>query len=135
MTKLAPEAYGFTPDLEASILSAGVAVGAARTAAKKAKKAKAPKPVKEPRKTLVGPAWDAVNAGMQPPRMKFPLSNYWSQTKADALHEMMLAGDMAGLSATSILGINTYARALLGYRDACIAYLSGQAKAINGEAA
>jgi hypothetical protein len=101
-------------DVAASILAAGEALGAAKTAAK------AP----TARSRITDAAWRAAEAGELPPALNIPTSNAWMQAKADALRDMAKARDAAGLAAYEVGGTNTYSKALRSYRDACLAYVT-----------
>ncbi len=80
--------------------------------------AKATKPAKPKRKTLLSDVERAIALGKEPPRLEFATSsNYTYNRHADALHKLWKAGDLAGLKGYEISGKNTYARALAKYRD------------------
>lgn len=112
MTMIDLEALGLTPELETMVLDAGTQAGQALTPAK-AKRASG----------LMAKAEAAVKDGAVPPAPTFPVSNYWSQRKADAIHALVTAGDLEGLRAYEVGGTNTYAKALRRYRELCIGYL------------
>lgn len=101
----------------------------AKMAAQKA----AAMPTKQPRLTLLSQARQAVAGGSLPPVLEFSSErNYSYNTHAKALHQLACAGDVAGLAAYPLKGSNTYARALLGYRDLLLAHL--KAAKVSGEA-
>lgn len=99
-------------DLEAAILSAGKAIGKAKT--------KQPKQ----RATMTDAAMAAALAGKMPEPLTFPASNAYAQKHADALLALAQADDKAGVEAFQIGGTNTYSRALRRYREALLVFLS-----------
>jgi hypothetical protein len=59
-----------------------------------------------------------------PPVLEFgSQSNYTYNRHADRIYKLMVAGDLDGLRAFSVEGRNTYARALVRYRDLAIRWL------------
>jgi len=92
----------------------------AKMAAQKA----AAMPTKPPRLTLLSQARQAVAGGSLPPVLEFSSErNYSYNAHAKALHQLACAGDVAGLAAYPLKGSNTYARALVGYRDLLLGHL------------
>ncbi len=101
----------------------------AKMAAQKA----ATMPPKEPRSTLLSQAREAVAGGNLPPMLEFNSErNYSYNTHAKALHQLADVNDVAGLVAYPLKGSNTYARALIGYRDLLLDHL--KAAKVSGEA-
>ena len=103
--------FGLTPDMEAAILAAGAATGAAKAKPKAA------------RKTATCGAWADAKAGVMPRRVLLPASNAYSQRHIDALLTLAEANDRAAVEAYVITGTNTYSRILRSYRDACLCFL------------
>jgi hypothetical protein len=79
--------------------------------------------------------WEAVNNDRVPDPLQFPVSNYWSQKKADVLYALAACGDHEALADHHIGGTNTYAKALRVYRDACLTLLQRRAEAAAADAA
>ena len=82
-------------------------------------------PTKPPRSTLLSQARQAVAGGSLPPELEFNSErNYSYNTHAKALHQLARDGNVAGLAAYPLKGSNTYARALIGYRDLLLSHLN-----------
>jgi len=113
------EAHEVTPALEAFIL--GIARGVAD-----AKKAFAKK---RGRKSMLTPVLEGLEAGTILPLEFASESNYTYNRHADRLHKLALEGNLEALEAIEISGVNTYAKALRGYRDALISHLLKKAGA------
>jgi hypothetical protein len=97
-------------DIEALVLAMGAAVGA-----KKAKGAKAKKPVGQ-----VAQAMAQAQAGVLPPVPAIPDSNASARKHAARLLALAEAADLGGLEGYFIGGTNTYSRLLRGYRGALL---------------
>jgi hypothetical protein len=113
------EAHEVTPALEAFIL--GIAAGVAD-----AKKAFAKK---RGRKSMLTPVLEGLEAGVILPLEFASESNYTYNRHADRLHKLALEGNLEALEGIEISGVNTYAKALRGYRDALISHLLKKAGA------
>ena len=111
------EAHEVTPELEAFIL--GIAAGVAD-----AKKACAKK---RGRKSMLTPVQASLAQGVILPLEFASEANYTYNRRADRIYKMALANDLDGLEAIEIAGVNTYAKALRGYRDLLVAHLKGAA--------
>lgn len=87
--------------------------------------AHAPAPVvKAPRVTMLSEAHAALDAGNQfPPLAINSLANASYAKRADRVWKLATAGDLAGLEALQVTGVNTYARAVAGYREVAIAWV------------
>ena len=78
--------------------------------------ARPPKPMR--RGTLLGAAMVAVEAGQLPPPLVFKSANGKGYNwHAVALRRMAEMRNLAGLKAYPPFGVNTYGKALAGYRD------------------
>lgn len=99
-------------DLEAAILAAGSAIGAAKTK------------TRAPRAKMTDKAFLAAQAGQMPEPLTFPPSNAYAQKHADALLALAQADDRAAVEAYAINGTNTYAKALRRYQAALVEFLS-----------
>lgn len=111
------EAHEVTPEIEAFIL--GIAAGVAD-----AKKATAKK---RGRKSMLTPIEAALASGQVLPLEFKSEANYTYNRHADRIYKAALANDLEGLEAIEITGVNTYAKALRGYRDLLIGHLKGSA--------
>lgn len=87
--------------------------------------ANAPKPVvKAPRASMLGEARAAVESGAAFPPLGFSsLANASYNKRSDRVWKLAVAGDLAGLEALEVQGVNTYARAVAQYREAAIAWV------------
>lgn len=110
------EAHEVTPELEAFIL--GIAQGVAD-----AKKATAKK---RGRKSMLTPLQASLALGVILPLEFASEANYTYNRRADRIYKMALANDLDGLEAVEIAGVNTYAKALRGYRDLLVVHLKAQ---------
>lgn len=117
VTSAKVEAHEVTPELEAFIL--GIAAGVAD-----AKKATAKK---RGRKSMLTPVQQALESGQVIPLEFASAANYTYNRHADRIYKLALANDLEALEAIEIGGVNTYAKALRGYRDLLVAHLKGSA--------
>lgn len=101
-----------TADLEAEILAAGAAIGAAKTKTRK------------PRPKMTDAAMAAALAGKMPEPLTFPASNAYAQKHADAMLALAQADDRDAVAAYQIGGTNTYSKALRRYQAALVEFLS-----------
>lgn len=101
---------GLTDDVEAAIMAAGEAAGAAKVAAK-------PK-----RKTLLSEALAAVATGQMPPRLIFPRKSS-AQKLADAIFEAMEADNREAVASAQIKGARYDSRMVRAYQAACLAFM------------
>lgn len=110
MAKIDLAALGLTPEAEAQIMGAAVAVAATKVVTVK------------PRKKLTDEAWKAAKAGILPPAPTFPVSNLHAQKHAVRLHKLAQDSDFVALGNVVIGGTNTYAKALRDYLAALLHY-------------
>jgi hypothetical protein len=83
----------------------------------------AARPAKRKRSTVLSAAQAAVAVGKFPPLLVFPASAFTYERHGKALLDMAFAGDVAGLKAYPIKGVNTWGKALRGYRDLLLVLL------------
>lgn len=135
MTKadpLALEALGLTDDVLAALMAA--------------QPAPMPKPAAKATSAVKGPAvkreggqiaavLDAIKTDGVLTALSFPESNYWSQTHADKLLTLALAGDMKGVLEYKVGGTNTYAKRLRRYQEICLQFAQSSIDAAPGSAA
>jgi len=89
-----------------------------------AKKASAPAQPK--RRGLLADVERDVALGKAPPPIEFATAaNYTYNRHAEALYNLWQSGDLAGLQAYPIGGVNTYSRALQRYRTILVDNLQG----------
>lgn len=89
----------------------------------------AAKPKKPTRKSLLSDARAAVAKGELPPLLTFAPSAWAYEKHSKALLDLASAGDLEGLKAYPIGGVNTASRALRGYRDLLLGHLDAKAAA------
>ena len=119
--------------LQKVVLPKGAFEAIQNVVAKMAAQKAATMPTKEPRSTLLSQARQAVAGGNLPPMLEFNSErNYSYNTHAKALHQLASVNDVAGLVAYPLKGSNTYARALIGYRDLLLDHL--KAAKVSGDA-
>ena len=104
--------FGLTPDMEAAILAAGDATGAAKA---KLKPSKA-------RANLTTAAWEAARSGAMPAPLVYPTPNHM-QPHVEKIFNLMQAGDRDAVAAHEIKGKKFYSRVALDYRAACLHFL------------
>ncbi|CAB5220259.1 hypothetical protein UFOVP233_31 [uncultured Caudovirales phage] len=104
--------FRLTPDMEAAILAAGDAIGAAKAKTKSAK----------PRANLTTAAWEAARSGAMPAPLVYPTPNHM-QAHVERIFDLMQAGDRDGVAAYEIKGKKFYSRVALDYRAACLCFL------------
>jgi hypothetical protein len=114
------EAHEVTPEVESLILKIANGIASVKMASAK----------KRGRKSMLTAAQEAVQAGQLPPPLEFASeANYTYNRHADRLHKLAVEGNLEALEATEIGGVNTYAKALRGYRDLLIQHLLKKAGA------
>lgn len=98
---------------EAAMAAIDEAALAARASGKGSK-------VRKARAKLTDAAWVAAKGGVVPSPPVFPQSNLYAGKKGQALYDLAMAGDRAGVAGMVLGGTNTYAKALRSYRDAVL---------------
>ena len=117
-------------DVKPSFFPAGFAGLMSNMAAERAAQRAASTPVRMHRTSLLTAAQVALSAGRLPDLLVFTSEvNYGYNRHAKALHDLAAAGDLAGLQAYPVNGVNTYGRALRGYRDLLVFHVEREAKA------
>jgi len=111
-------------DMNTSFLPAGFAGVISSIAIQRA----AAVPVRKPRSGLLTAAQAALDAGRLPDLLVFASEvNYGYNRHSKALHDFAVAGDLEGLRAYPVNGVNTYGRALRRYRDLLVFHVERSA--------
>lgn len=99
-----------TVEIEAAILAAGAAVGAAKLVAK-------PK-----RASLLSATMEAVEGGQMPPRLAFPRKSS-SQKVVDAIYAAMEINDREAVASADTSGVRYDSKVSRAYQVACLAFM------------
>jgi hypothetical protein len=113
------EAHEVTPEVESLILKIANGIASVKLASAK----------KRGRKSMLTPVIEGLEKGEVLPLEFASEANYTYNRHADRLHKLALEGNLEALEATEIGGVNTYAKALRGYRDLLIQHLLKKAGA------